>query len=109
MKLWLDDVRPLPEGFDMQVQTAEAAIALLATGQVQSISLDHDLGAAEAGTGYDVALYIEAAAYQGTLPPLRWALHSANPVGVRAMRIALQNADQYWGAKVWLDSAIKNS
>jgi hypothetical protein len=42
--LWLDDVRPMPEAFDVHVKTAEEAIALLRRGIVVKISFDHDLG-----------------------------------------------------------------
>lgn len=96
MKLWLDDVRPAPEGWTA-VRTAAEAIAVLATGTVEIVSLDHDLGPAEAGTGYDVASWIEEQAATGTLPRVRWRVHSANPVGVRRMEAALQSADRFWG------------
>ena len=59
-------------------------------------SLDHDLGPPSAGTGYDVAKYIERSAYEGTLPPLRGCSHSSNPVGRRAIEDALTQAHIYW-------------
>jgi len=34
------------------------AIALLETGQVRELSLDHDLGDDTRGTGYDVVLWV---------------------------------------------------
>lgn len=43
MRLWLDDVRPAPDGW-VWVKTARDAIALLAAVGVAEISLDHDLG-----------------------------------------------------------------
>ena len=95
MKLWLDDVRPAPEGW-RAVQTAAEAIAVLASGGVELVSLDHDLGPAEAGTGYDVASWIEEQAASGTLRRLAWRVHSANPVGVDRMRAALESADRFW-------------
>lgn len=42
--LWLDDMRPAPEGWT-HVKTIDEAIALLYTGNVRHCSLDHDLGA----------------------------------------------------------------
>lgn len=51
MRVWLDDERPMPLGFDVHVKTADEAIKLLANGQVKVISLDHDLGENE-DTGY---------------------------------------------------------
>lgn len=43
MKLWLDDVRPAPEGW-VHVRTAEEAREKLLAGGVVECSLDHDLG-----------------------------------------------------------------
>ena len=96
MHLWLDDQRPAPDGFDMAVSTAQAAIDALQTGEVDYCSLDHDLADTAAGTGYDVASFIEEAAYRGTLSRLKWNVHSANPAGAARMIRALQNADRYW-------------
>jgi len=96
LRLWLDDCRPLPADWDVMVQTAPEAIARLASGVVSAISLDHDLGPVEAGTGYDVARWIEEAAYGGVLPRLAWSLHTDDPVGRERMRAALVNADRYW-------------
>ena len=56
----------------------EEAIALLETGQVQELSLDHDLGDDQRGTGYDVVLWVEeAVALRGFKPP-KMSVHSAN-------------------------------
>ncbi len=97
MRVWLDDVRVMPaQSFTVHVTTAAEAIDLLATGRVEAISLDHDLGPAEAGTGYDVAKYIEENAYHGRLPKLEWAIHSANAVGRKNMERALLRAEQFW-------------
>jgi hypothetical protein len=94
MRLYLDDVRVTPHNFDLRAYTADEAIELLETGQVDFISFDHDLGPAEAGTGYDVALWIEEQA--ATNPAFRvpdWAVHSANPVGAVKIHKAMINAE----------------
>lgn len=96
MKIWLDDLRPIPPQYDHWCVLAREAIACLATGEVTDISLDHDLGPPEAGTGYDVAVWIEEQAFNGTLPKLNWRIHSANAVGRKNMEAALQNADRFW-------------
>lgn len=91
MRVFLDDERPTPPGWT-GVRWPDEAIALLATGQVREISLDHDLGDDARGTGYDVVLWIEeAVALRGFEPP-RIAVHSANAsarekmlAGVRAI------------------------
>lgn len=98
MKLWVDDERPMPEGFDYHVKTAKEAIELLDSGKVTEISLDHDLGAEEIHkTGYMIAQWIEIAAHNHWIPPLEWHIHSANPVGRKNMEMALRNADRFWG------------
>lgn len=97
MRVWLDDIRPMPEGFDVHVQSAKEAIKLIESKQVKLISLDHDLGDVKLyGTGYDVALFIESAAFVGRIPRLEWRLHTQNPVGAKNMKAALEVADRYW-------------
>lgn len=76
----------------MRVYWPDEAIALLRTGEVAEISLDHDLGDDTRGTGYDVVLWIEeAVATDGFVPPMI-LVHSANSsarekmiAGVRAI------------------------
>jgi len=99
MKVWLDDLREMPTDFDIHVTTADEAIALLTTGKVTEISLDHDLGEVKYGTGYDVACYIEKAAYSGQLFPIKVTIHSANPVGRAQMEQAITNAESYWSCR----------
>jgi len=77
MKVYLDDERSTPEGWT-RVYWPDEAVALLAAGEVAEISLDHDLGDDERGTGYDVILWIEeAVALRGFSPPIIF-VHSAN-------------------------------
>ena len=77
MRVYLDDERVTPDGW-IRVYWPEEAIALLESGQVEEISLDHDLGDDEHGTGYDVVLWVEeAVALRGFKPP-RMFVHSAN-------------------------------
>lgn len=94
MLIWLDDERPIREGFDHHVRTAEEAISLIQQGLVAGISLDHDLG--EGLTGYHVACEIERLAYEGRLPrPFTVGVHSANPVGRSRIYQALQGAARF--------------
>lgn len=95
-RLWLDDLRPAPSGW-LWVKTAWEAIDALQRGGVAEVSLDHDLGEPAAGTGYDVAEWIEVEAYHGRVARLRWRVHSANPIGAERMTRALDKADIYWG------------
>jgi hypothetical protein len=77
MRVYLDDERITPEGWVRAYWPSEV-IALLESGNVVELSLDHDLGDDERGTGYDVVLWIEeAVAMRGFVPP-KMAVHSAN-------------------------------
>ncbi|MBF4323163.1 cyclic-phosphate processing receiver domain-containing protein, partial [Vibrio anguillarum] len=60
MKVYLDDERDTPEGW-VRSYWPEEVIELLKSGNVTEISLDHDLGDDDHGTGYDVVLWIEEA------------------------------------------------
>jgi hypothetical protein len=77
MRVYLDDERATPDGWTRTFWPDEV-IALLKTGEVSELSLDHDLGDDERGTGYDVVLWIEeAVALEGFVPP-KISVHSAN-------------------------------
>ncbi len=100
MKLWLDDERDPREWLPFMgwfsgrpeveldewvwVKTAPEAVALIARGEVDEVSLDHDLGDEEqVGSGYQVLLWIEerAATDDDYLPPVIH-IHTSN-VGAR--------------------------
>ena len=91
MRLWLDDVRPAPDGFH-PVKTGIECINLLRTGEVTALSFDHDLG--EGLTGYDVAKWIEQNA--ASIKPILWEVHTSNPVGRQNIVMAMQNAEKAW-------------
>lgn len=100
LKVWLDDERSAPSTFDVHVKTPEEAIDLLKTNRVEYISLDHDLGLEpDTRNGYMVAKFIEEAAYNGTLDPLSYNVHSANPTGRDRMIAALMQADKFWSSR----------
>jgi hypothetical protein len=86
MKVYLDDERPTPEGW-IGVRWPEEVISLLRTGQVEELSLDHDLGDDARGTGYDVVLWIEEAVVVSGFQPPRIKVHSAN-ASARAKMLA---------------------
>jgi hypothetical protein len=95
LSMWLDDERPMPEGFDIHARTAEKAVEYLKSGVVSLVSLDHDLGDGN-GTGYDVAKYIEESAFNGELLKMEVRVHSANPVGRMNIRRCIDNANRFW-------------
>jgi len=77
MKVFLDDERQTPDGW-VRVYWPNEAIELLETGEVVEISLDHDLGDDDRGTGYDVVLWIEEAVVTDKFKPPVIKVHSAN-------------------------------
>ena len=89
MLVFLDDERTPPEGWTL-VRWPDEAIELLKTGQVEEISLDHDLGDDERGTGYDVVLWIERAVFErGFVPPVMH-VHSANSAARQRMLAGIE-------------------
>ncbi len=89
MKVFLDDERETPDGWTRTRSVAET-IGLLATGAVEELSLDHDLGDDAAGTGYDVLLWIERAVHERGFVPPRIAVHSANASARVKMELAIE-------------------
>lgn len=83
MKIYLDDVREAPEGYQL-FTTAEQLILFLGTtpwNEIEEISLDHDLGE-DRMTGYDVLRFIEEEVRTQDREVYFWVtIHSANPVG----------------------------
>ena len=100
MRIWLDDVRPMPGIYDTHVYTAHHCIAYFKTEEVSLISFDHDLGDPKNGTGYDVACWIEEQAFLHKLKPVQWNVHSQNPVGKEKIITAMMNAEKYWRDEV---------
>ena len=92
MKVFLDDVRPAPEGWTL-VRWPSEVIALLEAGEVTELSLDHDLGH-ETVTGHDVLVWLEeAVALRGFEPPTI-RTHSANVVGREHMQRAIESIER---------------
>lgn len=88
IKLWVDDERPAPEGWETTISYV-GAIWYLVRGTVVEISLDHDLG--EQKTGYDIVCFIEKLVHKGYIPLPIIHCHSANPVGRARIEQAAKN------------------
>ena len=92
IKLWLDDMRDHPEGWE-RAYTVEDAIRILETGDVGFASLDHDLGASynrgmgnfdsfKDPTGYQVVKWM---AENNVWPPLGVRIHTDYAEGRKNM------------------------
>lgn len=89
MKVYLDDERETPDGW-IRVYWPVEAIKLLKEDDVTEISLDHDLGDDERGTGYDVLLWIEEAVVTSNFQPPKMHVHSANSSARDKMELAIR-------------------
>jgi hypothetical protein len=90
MKVFLDDVRPCPEGWVLTMWP-EDVIKHLETGKVTHLSLDHDLGDDNHGTGYDVLLWLEEKVFlNGFRPPNHIFVHSSNSSAAQKMNLAIK-------------------
>ena len=92
LKIWVDDVRPAPEGYIWlksvnEVKKYLADPHILCNYEISLIDLDHDAGdyAKDGGDYIKILDYLEIVGYNGDL-----RIHSMNPVGVQNMRNIIQ-------------------
>jgi hypothetical protein len=90
MKIFLDDIRNAPEGWH-RCYWPDEVIDLLKTKEVTHLSLDHDLGDDDKGTGYDVLKWLENAVYNGLVPLPEIEIHTANPAARKRMLAAVKS------------------
>ena len=92
MKLWIDDLRPAPEGHIRAYSVNDAKYQIIMsednwyneyTGRCELIDIDHDAGD-YAKDGGDYIRLLDWLEETGRNYPIR--IHSANPVGVANMR-----------------------
>jgi hypothetical protein len=103
MKLWIDDVRPAPEGY-LPFRTVNDALRYIRLYQeyIELIDLDHDAGdyAQDGGDYINILNELERLSRRPTAEGAYWRdwlrqrvvfrFHSANPVGVQNMRAIIQ-------------------
>ena len=94
MKIWLDDVRPAPEGYILAHSVGEAIKLILKAENdgvcIAVIDCDHDLGD-YANDGGDGIKLLDWLVERGTFYPIE--LHTANPVGRDNM---MRLINRYW-------------
>src|SRR5262245_26441660 len=97
MRLWIDDYRAAPEGW-LWAKTSADALALLQEhgDRIEEVSFDHDLGGDD--TTMPVADWIAKMAWLGRMPPPKWSVHSANPVGRENLKRTLTRAEEFWAS-----------
>ena len=97
MRLWVDDEREAPAGFE-HAKTASEAIDILKNFEVEEISLDHDLGDHHVPeqTGNTVLLFIEKRVFTEPdyIPPTI-KINTANTSARIKMEAGRRKIEQY--------------
>lgn len=91
MKLWIDDVRPAPDGYVWCLSVGQAKQVIRSNEirhePIELIDIDHDAGD-YAFDGGDYIKLLDWLEETGRNCPIR--IHSMNPVGVQNMRAIIQ-------------------
>ena len=94
MKIWLDDIRPAPRGYEGAKSVNEAISLIVEAEQnrdeIEVIDLDHDLGDYSPDGG-DAIKLLDWLAERETFYPVE--IHTANPVGRANMERMIA---RYW-------------
>ena len=91
-KLYVDDIRKAPTGWE-QAYTYSEAIYLLNNYNYDKLSLDHDLGFTNKGieqNGYDILNWLEERQFNSEFIPGDIFAHTANPVGLQRMNVVIE-------------------
>lgn len=94
VKIWVDDLRPVPDGYE-GTKSVDETIALIEEieaegGEIELLDLDHDLGDF-VQFGGDAIKILDYLAERETYYPI--AIHTANPVGRANME---RMVERFW-------------
>lgn len=94
-KLWIDDVRPAPEGWWWAKSSRQAKAFIVQHGldQIDTISFDHDLGGDD--TTMPVMNYIEELVFTKSATAPIMTVHSQNPVGRAQLEAIIQRIQSF--------------
>ena len=96
IKLWVDDIRPTPDGYT-GFMTTNAALRFIYLNymSIEEISLDHDAGdcAKDGGDYINILKEMQRLSRRKgfDFSHIKFFLHSANPVGVQNMRAIIED------------------
>ena len=79
MKLFVDDLRPYPEGYECCRTYDDAVLLLSILTNIETVNLDFDLGTPK--TGLDILIYMK----ENDIHPKEIIVHSSHPEGVKMM------------------------
>lgn len=96
MKIWVDDLRPAPDGY-IWCQSTNQALRLIVPNisEVEVVDLDHDMGGNFGGDAIGILQELERKShrseeFKSSVEKIVFRLHSANPVGVQNMRAIIE-------------------
>ena len=102
MRIWLDDIRKMPDSFDIWFKSGQDLVDYIKSGDpVTFISFDHDLSFKHYFglnpfhklTGYVIC---PCQIFSTMIKRFEWAIHSANPIGAKRIEWAMTKANRYW-------------
>lgn len=112
MRLWIDDIRPAPEGW-VWVKNFDEAVKAFQEEEISDASFDYDLGYVipEEDCHFDVGKVVKATAYDTQMPDgndiLTWVIenkkwpsesitvHSMNPTGAKRLCDTIERYGPY--------------
>jgi hypothetical protein len=95
MKLFMDDARETPDGWE-RTYTVEETKKVLLTRQVTHLSLDNDLGSEDPKTeGFNILDWLDEVVNDDpTFPIPEMKVHSSNAGRAVSMRLAIQRLER---------------
>ncbi len=119
MKLYIDDIRPAPEGWH-QAKTVSAAIRFIAQfgEKITEISIDHDISYAVEVAGIQrpfpspetfqpVAYFISIFYSARSVDSPKITIHSANPVGAKQIEMIFKDYSDILHKEIIIDPASR--
>lgn len=94
LKIYLDDERTPPDGWVL-ARWPDEVVSMMESEEVSEISLDHDLGDDDRGTGYDVVLWVEERVFTDpNFVPPKMHVHSANVSARNKMEMGISRIER---------------
>jgi hypothetical protein len=105
--LWLDDQandidtpnRHPPQGYTAATSSHDAIALVLAKGTPEFMDLDHDLGMLNDGT-VDDALRFLTWLQEHAPEPIRYRVHSQNPIGAQRIHAFMKSWRRWWLSQI---------
>lgn len=92
MKIWIDDIRPIPKGYDKWIKTVNEAIDFISIhkNEISLLDLDHDAGDYFCNGGDYIKILDWLEENEISIPI---SIHSGNPWGVRRMKQIIEHCE----------------